>query len=64
MSILLHADHSMIGVNDMANGAVSLTSQAVPALKLAMNQTAAMIARLEQLAKNPTIQLSLAQSGR
>tara|TARA_B110000046_G_C13009346_1_gene405959 strand:+ start:2656 stop:2820 length:165 start_codon:yes stop_codon:yes gene_type:complete len=54
----------MIGVNDMANGAVSLTSQAVPALKLAMNQTVAMIARLEQLAKNPTIQLSLAQSGR
>jgi len=51
----------MVGVNDMANGAVSLTDQAVPALQLAMNQTAAMIKRLENLATHPVLQLSLAQ---
>ena len=61
MSILYHADHSMVGVNDMADGAASLTNQAVPAMQLALNQTSAMIARLEALAQHPVLQLSLTQ---
>ena len=61
MSILYHADHSMVGVNDMADGAASLSNQAVPAMRLALNQTSAMIARLEALAQHPVLQLSLTQ---
>lgn len=61
MSILMHADNSMVGTNTMVDGAASITNQAVPALQLAMNQTAAMISRLEALAEHPVLQLSLTQ---
>lgn len=59
MSIMRHADESSIGVNDVVDGAVSITNAAVPALAAAMNQTSRMIDRLEALAKNPVLQLSL-----
>ena len=61
MSILSHADNSMVDVNDMADGAVGITNQALPAMQLALNQTSTMITRLEALAQHPVLQLSLAQ---
>lgn len=61
MSILMHADQSMVGANTMVDGASTITNQALPALQLAMNQTSAMITRLEALAQHPVLQLSLTQ---
>mgnify|MGYP006907205298 FL=1 len=59
MSILLHVDQSTIGAHEMVEGAQSVTDRAVPAMQLALNQTAAMLARLEKLAANPVMQISL-----
>jgi hypothetical protein len=61
MSILFHAEHSMLDVNSMSKGASAIASQAVPAMQLALNQTSAMIARLEVLARHPVLQLSIGQ---
>ena len=59
MSILHHVDESTLGASDIVNSAHAVTDQAVPAMQLALNQTAAMIARLEKLAANPVMQISL-----
>lgn len=59
MSILANVDESTIGAHDMVDSAQSITDQAVPAMQLALNQTAAMITRLEKLAANPVMQISL-----
>lgn len=59
MSILANVDESTIGAHDMVDSAQSITDQAVPAMQLALNQTSAMIARLEKLAANPVMQISL-----
>lgn len=61
MSILEHVDNSAVGASDMMQGAKTISDRAVPAIQLAINQTAAMIARLERLARNPVLQLSLQQ---
>ena len=60
MSILQHVDESTIGASDMVGQAQSITDQAVPAMDRMLNQTASMIARLEALARNPVMQISLA----
>ena len=59
MSILHNVDESTIGANEMVESAQTITDQAVPAMQLALNQTAAMITRLEKLAANPVMQISL-----
>jgi len=61
MSVLTHLDQSSISANDVVDGARVVTNQAVPALQTALNQTSAMITRLEALARHPVLQLSLAQ---
>ena len=61
MSILQHVDDSTIGANEMVDQAQSISDQAVPAMQLALNQTAQMIARLERLAQSPVMQISLTQ---
>jgi len=61
MSILAHVDESTIGAHDMVGQAQSLADQAVPAMDRMLNQTSVMIARLEALAKNPVMQISLTQ---
>lgn len=63
MSILHHVDESTIGASDMVHSAQSITDTAVPAMQLALNQTSAMIARLEKLAANPVMQISLTGAG-
>lgn len=60
MSILQHVDDSSIGASNMVEGAQAITNLAVPTMQLALNQTAAMILRLERLAANPVMQISLA----
>ena len=59
MSILHNVDESTIGAHDMVVSAQTITDSAVPAMQLALNQTAAMITRLEKLAANPVMQISL-----
>ena len=59
MSILQHVDDSTIGASEMVDQAQSISDQAVPAMQLALNQTAQMIARLEKLAANPVLQISM-----
>ncbi len=61
ISILEHIDKSSIGAEDIVEGARSVTNRAVPALQLALNQSAHMIERLEKLAQHPVLQLSLTQ---
>jgi len=61
MSIIQHADKSTVGVSDVVDGARDITGAAVPALQAAMNRTSEMLARLEQLAQHPVLQLSLTQ---
>lgn len=59
MSILYNVDHSTVGAHDVVDGARSITASAVPALQHALNQSQAMINRLEELARHPVLQLSL-----
>ena len=63
MSILANADEASIGAHEVLDGAHALSSQALPAMERALNQSAAMIDRLERLAQNPVLQISLAQGG-
>ena len=61
MSILAHVDNSAVGASDMLADAKTISDRAVPAIQLAINQTTAMVARLERLARNPVLQLSFQQ---
>mgnify|MGYP006079137055 CR=1 FL=1 len=62
MSILQHVDGATVGADAVMHGAHDLTDAAVPALQLAINQSTAIIERLERLARNPVLQLSLANA--
>lgn len=61
LSILRNVDKSTVTAQGVMDGAQSISSKAVPAMERALNQTAAMIDRLEKLARNPVLQLSLQQ---
>ncbi len=63
LSILHNIDHSSISAQEMADGARDLTSSAVPAIQHALQQSAAIVDRLEKLARNPVLQLSLQNPG-
>lgn len=59
MSILHNVDQSTIGANEMVTSAQTITDRAVPAMQTMMNQTEKMLSRLEKLAANPVMQISL-----
>ena len=59
LSILTNVDRSTVGANDMVQGAVSVSEMAVPAMQAAINQTAQLLTRVEQLAAHPVLQLSV-----
>lgn len=59
MSILAHTDAATSGAHGILDGAHDLTNQALPAIERALNQSAAMVDRLERLAQNPVLQISL-----
>ena len=61
MSILANTDGAALGAHEVLDGAQALSGQAVPALQHALNQSSAMIDRLEKLAANPVLQISLQQ---
>lgn len=60
MSMVRHADNSSAALEQVMDGAKALSSTAIPALMESVNRTSAMVARLEQVARNPTIKLSMA----
>jgi hypothetical protein len=60
MSMVRHADNSSAALEQVMVGAEVLTSTSIPALMDSVNRTTAMVARLEQVARNPTIKLSMA----
>jgi hypothetical protein len=59
---LLH-NHSAADAHLVVDDVHSLTGSAVPALQHALNQSAMIVDRLERLARNPVLQLSLANIG-
>ena len=61
MHILANTDAATTGAHGVMDGAQALSDQAVPAIQHALNQSAAMIDRLERLAQNPILQISLQQ---
>lgn len=60
MSMVRHVDNSSAALEQLMSGAEVLTSSSVPALIDSVNRTTAMVARLEQVVRNPTIKLSMA----
>ena len=60
MSMLRHADNSSAALENVMAGAEQLTLTSIPALMESVNRTTAMVARLEAIAHNPTIKLSMA----
>lgn len=60
MSMVRHVDHSSAALDQVMGGAQALTLTAIPSLMDSVNRTTAMVARLEQVARNPTIKVSMA----
>ena len=60
MSIVRHADNSSSSLEMVMAGAEVLTTQSIPSLMASVNRTSAMVERLEHMARNPTIKLSMA----
>lgn len=63
IALLANLDHSSAEAHHIVDDVHSLTGSAVPALQHALNQSAMIVDRLERLARNPVLQLSLANSG-
>lgn len=61
LSLLNNLDHSSADAHHIVDDVHSLSGAAVPALQHALNQSAAIVDRLERLARNPVLQLSLNQ---
>lgn len=62
MSILRHVDDSTVSANDIMTSAQALAESALPALQRALNQSTAMLARVERISQNPVVQLRLGAS--
>ena len=60
MSMVRHADNSSAALETVMAGAEVLTTQSIPSLMASVNRTSAMVERLEHMARNPTIKLSMA----
>ena len=63
MSILRNTDDATFSAHNALHGAQELSDRAVPAIERALNQSSAMIDRLERLAQNPVLQISMQQGG-
>lgn len=61
INVLRNADHGTANAHEMLAGARDFTSTAVPALQHSLNVTTAIVERLEKLAKNPVLQISMQQ---
>ena len=59
LNVLTNADRSSLGAVQMISGMQSVTDLAIPAMRTALNQSIAIIERLEALASHPVLQLSL-----
>jgi len=60
ISMVRHADNSSAALETVMAGAQVLTTQSIPSLMDSVNRTSAMVGRLEHMARNPTIKLSMA----
>lgn len=60
MSMVRHADNSSAALETVMEGAEVLTTQSIPSLMASVNRTSAMVERMEHMARNPTIKLSMA----
>lgn len=63
LALLANLDHSSADAHMIVDDVHSLSGAAVPALQHALNQSAMIVDRLERLARNPVLQLSLANTG-
>ena len=63
LSLLNNLDHGARDAHYVVDDVHSLTGSAVPALQHALNQSAMIVDRLERLARNPVLQLSLNTAG-
>ena len=61
MAVLRNADSGTANAHLVLSGARDLTNTAVPALQYSLNATTAIVERLEKLAKNPVMQISMQQ---
>ena len=61
MSILRNTDDATFNAHHALHSAQELSDAAVPAIERALNQSASMIDRLEPLAQNPILQISMQQ---
>lgn len=59
MSMARHADHSSEAMDHMITESDMLASRSVPALMTAVNHTTDMIARLDRVARNPVLKVSM-----
>ena len=59
LSMFTHADNSSLALENVMHGAELMTSTSIPALMDAVNRSVGMVARMEQVARNPTLKLSL-----
>ena len=59
LSMFKHADNSSVALENVMHGAEMMTSTSIPALMDAVNRSVGMVARMEQVARNPTLKLSL-----
>lgn len=60
MSIIKHADESSASMEKTMEGAATLAQRTGPMVLDSLNRTARMVERLESVARNPTLKLSLA----
>jgi hypothetical protein len=63
LALLHNLDHSSADAHHIVDDVHDLTGSAVPALQHALNQSAMIVDRLERLARNPVLQLSLQNTG-
>eukprot|EP00966_Prymnesium_polylepis_P190330 4410282-Prymnesium_polylepis.1 len=59
MSIVRHADHSSEAMDHSMTAADAMASQSIPALMASVNHTTDMIARLDRVARNPVLKVSM-----
>lgn len=59
MSMVRHADRSSASLEHVMVGTESMASQSIPELMKTVNQTTSMIARLERVARNPVLKVSM-----
>lgn len=59
MSIVRHTDHSSEVMDHSMTAADAMASQSIPALIATVNRTTDMVARLDRVARNPVLKVSM-----